>query len=68
MQRLGIRAEVVEACLNHRSGAYKGIAGVYQVDPMIEAKRGALQHWGDHVEQIVGGKPARVISLRGRRR
>jgi integrase len=68
MQRLGIRTEVVEACLNHRSGAYKGIAGVYQVDPMIEAKRGALQHWGDRVEQIVGGKPAKVVTLRGKRR
>jgi integrase len=28
MQRLEIRTEVIERCLNHRSGAYRGIAGV----------------------------------------
>jgi integrase len=65
MQRLGIRAEVIERCLNHRSGVYRGISGVYQRDDMLEAKRDAFEAWGRHVEQIVSGKPAKVITLRG---
>jgi integrase len=64
MQRLGVRAEVVEACLNHRSGVYRGVSGVYQRDPMLDAKRVAFETWGDHVERLVGGKPAKVIKLR----
>ena len=65
MQRLGIRAEVVERCLNHRSGVYRGISGVYQVDPMADAKRDAFERWAAHVEELV--KPApKVVRLRGR--
>jgi len=65
MQRLGIRAEVIERCLNHRSGVYRGIRGVYQVDPLIEEVRDALARWGDHVERIVKGEePGKVVKLR----
>jgi integrase len=67
MQRLDIRAEVIERCLNHRSGAYRGIAGVYQRDPMLGAKCAAFEAWARHVEQIVSGKQATVITLRGPR-
>jgi integrase len=61
MQRLEIRTEVIERCLNHRSGAYRGIAGVYQRDPMLEAMRDAFEAWARHVEQLVGGKPAETV-------
>jgi hypothetical protein len=26
----------------------------------------ALQKWGDHIERLVGGKPAKVVKLRQR--
>src|SRR5262249_40312825 len=38
MQRLGIRVEVIERVLNHRSGAYAGVVGTYQTDEMLEDK------------------------------
>ena len=67
MQRLGVRVEVIERTLNHRSGAYRGVAGVYQVDAMDEARRDALQRWADHVDAVVRGEPAgKVVRLRGR--
>jgi integrase len=66
MQRLGIRAEVVERCLNHRSGAYRGISGVYQVDPMADAKRDAFERWAAHVEELVKPAPKVVRLRRGR--
>jgi integrase len=67
MQRLGVRVEVIERCLNHVSGAYRGIAGVYQRDPMLEAKRDALQRWTDHVEGLISGEHAKVVRLREKR-
>ncbi len=41
MQRLGVRVEVIERCLNHLSGSYQGIVGTYQRDPMLEENVGA---------------------------
>jgi integrase len=65
LQRLGIRAEVIERALNHRSGVFRGVAGIYQRDPLIEEVRDALARWGDHVGRIVKGEePGKVVTLR----
>ena len=67
MQRLGVRTETIEQVLNHRSGSYRGVIGVYQVDPMHEARRDALQRWADHVDTVVRGEPVgKIVRLRGR--
>jgi integrase len=50
MQRLGVRLEVIERVLNHRSGSFAGIVGVYQVDPLESEVRLALQSWADYLE------------------
>ena len=31
-------------------------------------KAEALQRWADHVDELVTGKPAKVVPMRGRRR
>ena len=64
MQRLGIRVEVIERALNHRSGVYVGVAGVYQVDRLDDECAVAFQRWADRVDEIVGGKPGKVVKLR----
>jgi hypothetical protein len=64
MQRLSVRAEVIERCLNHSGGIYRGVAGIYQRDPLIEETTAALARWADHVEQLVTGKPAKILKLR----
>jgi len=66
LQRLGVRLEVTEAVLNHRSGSTAGIVGVYQRHDYANEKREALQRWGDYVEQLVGGKAAddKVVPIR----
>jgi integrase len=66
MQRLGIRVEVIERCLNHLSGSYRGITGTYQRDPMLEERREALQRWAAHVMSIVNGAPDNVVALHPR--
>src|SRR5262249_38627158 len=58
MQRLGIQLPVVEKCLNHKSGSFRGIVGVYQLHEYAAEKRHALQVWANHVEALVSDKPA----------
>ena len=69
MQRLGTPVEVIEQVLNHRSGTFRGIVGVYQRHDYIDERRTALQRWADFVEQLVSGeKRETVVPMRGRRR
>jgi hypothetical protein len=46
---------VVEEVLNHRSGRFSGIVGVYQHYDFAGEKRAALDLWARHVERIVAG-------------
>jgi len=64
MARLGIQLPVIEKVLNHKSGSFAGIVGVYQRHEYAAEKRDALQRWANHVEGLVGGKPAEVVPLR----
>jgi integrase len=64
MQKLGVSVPVIEKCLNHVSGTFRGIVGTYQQHGYADEIAIALQKWGDHVERLVGGKPAKVIRLR----
>jgi integrase len=66
LQRLGVRLEVTEAVLNHKSGSMAGIVGVYQRHDYAVEKRDALARWADHVDALVSGAKANVVTLRGR--
>jgi len=66
MQKLGVPVPVIEKALNHVSGTFRGIVGVYQTHDYADEVRIALQRWADRVEEIVGGKPAKVVKLRAR--
>lgn len=63
-QRLGVRFEVVEAILNHVSGARSGVAGVYQRHDWKDEKRAALDAWAVHVQRVVeGAEESNVVQL-----
>jgi integrase len=64
MQRIGIRAEVIERTLNHVSGSFRGVAGVYQRDPMSADARDAFDRWGWHVMGLVEGRAATVVPMK----
>jgi integrase len=64
MAGLGIAPHIVEAVLNHISGARAGVAGVYNRAAYAAEKKMALERWAGHVAGLVGGTPANVISLR----
>jgi integrase len=53
LQRFQIRTEVIERLLNHRSGTFKGVVGIYQTDALEDEVRTALQRWADFVEELV---------------
>jgi integrase len=64
MQRLGVRVEVIERALNHVSGSFRGVAGVYQRDPMTADVRDAFERWGSHVVALVEGRKSVVVAMR----
>jgi integrase len=63
MARLGARLEVIEKCLNHVSGSFGGIVGVYQRHNFAPEKKAAFDAWARHVEGIVSKQPANVVSM-----
>jgi integrase len=63
LQPLGVSVEVIEATLNHRSGTFRGIVGVYQRHDFADEKRAALTRWADHIERLATGKPANVVAF-----
>ncbi len=54
--KLGINLPVIEKILNHVSGSFRGIVGVYQRHSFADEKRAALEAWARHVDAIVSGK------------
>jgi hypothetical protein len=54
MARLGFNLPVIERVLNHVSGSFAGIVGVYQRHDFAEEKRQALEKWATHLSTIVG--------------
>lgn len=55
MARLGIQLPVIEKVLNHKSGTFRGIVGVYQRHSFADEKKAALDAWAKHVIAIVDG-------------
>jgi integrase len=62
---LGIQSHIVEALLNHQSGARRGVAGIYNRSSYAGEKRQALDLWAAHIEGLIAGRPLNVVQLRG---
>jgi integrase len=63
MARLGIGLSVIEKVLNHVSGSFAGVVGIYQRHDFAGEKRAALEAWGKHVSAIVAPK---IVKAAGR--
>ena len=53
LQRLGVPLPVTERVLNHVSGSFGGIVGVYQRHEYAEERRDALERWAAYAAKIV---------------
>ena len=66
MARLGIQLPVIEKVLNHTSGSFRGVVGVYQRHSYSDEKRKALEAWASFVLSTVNCTPlANIVVLRG---
>lgn len=67
MAGIGINPWIIEACLNHVSGAKASIAGTYNREQYEPEKRAALERWAAHVAGIVSGQAdSTVVPMLGR--
>lgn len=57
MASLGVAPHVVERVLNHASGTFAGVAGVYKRFEYLADMRQALDHWADHIAVITTTTP-----------
>jgi integrase len=65
MARIGINLPVIEKVLNHVSGSFGGVAGVYNRHSFSEEMERALDAWARFVLDLTGDKPAEnVVSIR----
>jgi integrase len=63
MAELGIAPHIVEACLNHVSGAKAGVAGVYNKATYAVEKRAALERWSNHILGLLERRPSNVVTM-----
>ncbi|WFU55709.1 site-specific integrase [Bradyrhizobium pachyrhizi] len=68
MAEIGIAPHVVEAALNHISGAKAGVAGVYNRAQYAAEKKAALSRWAAHLQGIINSKAADVVMLRSQKK
>lgn len=62
--RLGIPIHVVEKALNHSSGTFSGVVGVYQRHDFAAERRDAMKAWAGHITRLAKAKPGNVVQLR----
>jgi len=63
LARLGTNLPIIEKVLNHVSGSFSGVAGVYQRHSFADEKRAALAAWARHVESIANGGDSNIVEL-----
>lgn len=61
LARLGVAVHVTEKLLNHASGTFGGITGVYQRHSYASEQRSAVEAWARFVDALVTGAPATNI-------
>jgi integrase len=58
LQRLGVPPHIVELALNHRSGTFRGVAGIYQRHRYEKEVWEAFELWSRHIEVLTTDKAA----------
>lgn len=63
MARMGVPVHIIEAVLNHRSGAISGVAAIYNRHSYLPEKRHALEAWASHITDLVNRPLASNITV-----
>jgi integrase len=67
LARLGVDLHVIERCLNHVSGSFGGIVGVYQKHRFEDGMRRAMNAWAAHITLVTGEPALNIVDLEARR-
>ncbi len=61
----GVPVHVADRLLNHVSGSFSGVVGIYQRYEFVPERRNALTAWGNHIEALAAGvpSPSNVVNL-----
>ena len=65
MARIGVQLPIIEKVLNHKSGSFGGIVGVYQRHDYAAEKRAAINSWAREVDRMVSSRTAGGFHLLG---
>jgi integrase len=68
MVELGVLPHVVEAVVNHISGAKASVAGIYNRSELIGERAAALERWSTHVLGLVSEQPSNIVAISRKRR
>lgn len=58
LAKLDVAPHVIERILNHVSGSFAGVAGIYNRHPYQDEMRAALEKWAEHLLHIARSRPA----------
>jgi integrase len=61
MGEMHVHLDTIELLLNHVSGLRAGITSTYNLSQLMADRRGALNRWGEHLQQLT--TPQRVIQV-----
>jgi integrase len=64
MARAGADLHVIERVVNHTSGSFGGIVGVYQKFKFEEEVKAALEAWANLLTAIVEGRADNVVPIK----
>lgn len=64
MAELGVEPHIIEKVLNHASGSFSGVAGIYNRYDYVDEKRDALARWASKLSAILEDEP-RPLSEQG---
>jgi hypothetical protein len=51
-----VAPHIDELALNHRSGTFSGVAGIYQLHRYAKEVREAIELWSQHIEELTAKK------------
>lgn len=65
MASIGVQLPVVERLLNHVSGSFSGIVGVYQRYDFMPEMRNAIARWEDHIQGLIDADATPLSEMEG---
>ena len=61
MAKLKVAPHVIERVLNHASGSFAGVAGVYNRFGYLDEMRAALEVWESHLKRLANSSACQAV-------